>query len=280
MPATASAARSALPLTDTGVTLARNADATLVVLSLDPGAPGANAVRVDLRDELGATVAGSVHLALSLDGRSASAVTLAAGSAVTLQVPRAGHAEISATVTEGKAAGAATTFALDLPVARVPDGMLAGIDAATTSLHTMRETETLTAGGPVLHFHFEYLAPDRVHYTTLLPTGVTDETVLIGRDRFDRDGNGPWTKSDIGFPSKVPYSDYAPRSTRVRLIGHDVANGQELLGISFVVNAAVFYTIWAGAQDHLVRRYTMMTMGHYMAGSYSDFNAPLDISAP
>lgn len=271
---------SSIPLSDTGVTVARNAGQTLCILSLDPGAPGDNEVRVDLRDQLGATLAGSVRLDLSLDGSAASASTFAAGDAVKLVVPRAGHGRATITVADGAAKGASVTFDLDLPVARVPDGTLAQIDAAVTGLHTMRETQTLTAGGPVLLFHFEYEAPDRVRYTTLLPTGVTQETRLIGRDRFDRELDGRWTKTDLGFPSKVPYSDYAPGSTRVRIVGHDAADGQDLVGISFVVNGAVFYTVWAGAQDHLVRRYQMMTMGHYMTGSYSDFDAPLDITAP
>ncbi len=278
--ARAPTASSSIPLSDTGVTLARNADKTLVILSLDPGRRGGNRVRVDLRDPLGATVLGSVRVDLALDGTAVGSSTFDAGRTVPLVVPRAGHAEMTVTALDGAAAGASAAFSLDLPVARPPAGTLAAIDAATSGLRTMRETQAVTAGGPVLHFHFEYLAPDRVHYTTLLPTGVTDETILIGRDRYDREGSGPWTKSDIGFGSKVPSSDFAPHSTRVRVIGHETVDGQELVGISFVENAAVFYTIWVGAQDHLVRRYEMMTMGHYMTGSYSGFDAPIVITAP
>jgi len=33
-------------------------------------------------------------------------------------------------------------------------------------------------------------------------------------------------------------------------------------------------------QDHLARRYVMMTKGHYMSGAYSDFDVPLAVAAP
>ncbi|MBU6424551.1 MAG: hypothetical protein KGQ88_10990 [Chloroflexi bacterium] len=271
---------SSIPLADTGVTVAKNSDKTLVILSLDPGRPGNNTVRVDLRDALGTTILGSVRLDLAIGGTAVASSTFDAARGVPLAIPRAGRAEMTVTALDGAAKGSSVAFSLELPVARPPDGTLAAIDSATTSLRTLREKQTLTAGGPVLHFDFQYLAPDRVRYTTLLPTGVTDETVLIGRDRYDREGTGAWTKSDIGFGSKVPSSDFAPHSTRVRVIGHETVDGQELVGISFVENAAVFYTIWVGAQDHLVRRYEMMTMGHYMTGSYSGFDAALVITAP
>lgn len=167
---------------------------------------------------------------------------------------------------------------MDLPVARVASGTLAAVDAATAKLHTMRETQTLTGGGPVLLYHFEYEAPDRVRYTTISTAGLPQETRLIGRDRFDREGDGAWVRSDIGFGSKVPSSAFSPRSTRVRVIGRDASQGTEV--VAFVQSADVYYTIWVGESDHLVRRYTMMAKGHYMTGVYSDFDAPMAVAAP
>lgn len=275
------AATAAPTVTDDGVTVAQNVGPTLVVLSLDPGEPGENVLRVDLRDARGAAVAGAARVVLSLDGTPVATVTLPAEDrSGTLTVPRAGHAELAVSATGGPAAGSAVTFAMDLPVARAASGTLAAIDAATAKLHTMREAQTLTGGGPVLLFHFEYEAPDRVRYTTVSTAGLPQETRLIGRDRFDREGDGAWVKSDIGFGSKVPSSAFSPRSTRVRLIGHDGAGAQATQVIAFVQSGDVYYTIWVGESDHLVRRYVMMAKGHYMTGVYSDFDAPMAVAAP
>lgn len=275
-----SVSATAPALSDDGVTVAQNVGPTLVVLSLDPGEPGQNALRVDLRDARGAAVAGTVRVALSLDGNPVATVALPAEDrSGTLTVPRAGHAELVVSTTAGPAAGSSVTFAMDLPVARVASGTLAEIDAATAKLHTMREAQTLTGGGPVLLFHFEYEAPDRVRYTTISTAGLPQETRLIGRDRFDRETDGPWVKSDIGFGSKVPSSAFAPRSTRVRLIGREGTDGAALDVLAFVQNG-FYYTVWAGETDHLARRYTMMAKGHYMTGVYSDFDAPLSVVAP
>lgn len=261
---------------DSGVSLAGNAGPTLIVLSLDPGEPGENAVRVDLRDPAGAVVAGAVRVDLSLDGVASSATLAAGDRRGTLTVARAGRAELRATVLDGPSARSAVAFGLDLPAARVPDGTLAAIDRAMQGLHTLKEAQTLSGGGPVLLFRFESEAPDRVRYTTIGSTGLVHETRLIGRDRYDREGAGAWTRSDLGFPSKVPFSAYARGATRVRLIGRD----QGLVELAFVQPPSTYYRVWAGTEDHLVRRYTMMAKGHYMTGVYTDFDAPIAISAP
>lgn len=267
--------------TDTGVTLAENSGVTLVVVSLDPADVGANVLRVDLRDARGIAVAGSVRVGLSIDGAPTQLVRLAAPDRRgTVTFARPGRAALAVTVQDGPSAGASIGLALDLPAARVADGTLAAVDRAMQGLQTLRETQTLTGGGPVLVYQFQYQAPDRVRYTSTDATGAVLETRLVGRDRFDRKGDGPWTRSDLGFPEKVPYSAYARDATRARLIGREHAEGQDLLEIAFTQGADVYYRISVGAQDHLVRRYVMMARGHYMTGVYSDYDAPLAVARP
>jgi len=84
----------------------------------------------------------------------------------------------------------------------------------------------------------------------------------------------------MGFGSRVPASDLAREATRIALIGRDHDGAQPLIEIAFIQPGGIHYRVWAGASDHLVRRYTMMANGHYMTGTYSDFDAPLDIAAP
>ncbi len=278
-PSEAAGSAPVAPPSDTGVTLAWNSGPTLVVLSLDPAAPGDNGVRVDLRDPMGAVVPGTVRVDLALDGIAGAALTLPAGERRTLSVAHRGRAEVRVAVLDGKSAGASVGSALELPVERADDGTLAAVDAAMQGLHTLRETQTLTSGGPELLFHFEYEAPDRVRYTMVGPSR-TQETRLIGRDRFDREAGGAWTRSDVGFPSRVPYAAFARGATRVRVVGHSRDGIEELLDIALVQSSNVYYRISVGAQDHLVRTYTMMTKGHYMTGAYWDYEGPVAISAP
>ena len=268
-------------IADTGVTLAENSGPTLVVLSLDPAEPGANTLEIDVHDVSGASIPGSVRLDASLDGAQIVSATLpAAARRAPIAIAHHGRAEFRAAVLDGKGAGATVSFALDVQAPRVAESTLGDIDRAMLSLRTLRETQTLTSGGPPLVFHFEYLAPDRVRYTTLGPTNALTETRLIGRDRFDREAGGPWTHTDLGFPSRVPFSAYAHDATRVRVIGHERDGGQDILELAFVQVPGTYYRLWVGAQDHLVRHYVMMAQGHYMTGAYSDYDAAIAIAAP
>lgn len=263
------------PVEDVGLTLAENVGPTLIVLSLEPADVGANTLAVDVRGPSGTSVAGAVRVDAVLDG-TATPVTLAPGARRgTLAVSHPGRADLRVAVTDGPSAGATVAFALDLPAQRVAPPTLAEIDQAMRGLHSLREVQTLTGGGPILLFRFEYLSPDRVRYAWTGASGLQEETRIIGRDRFDREGTAPWTHSDLGLGMRVPQSDYARGATRVRSIGHD----GDLTEIAFVQQPDVYYRVWVGA-DRLVRRYTMMTKGHYMTGVYSDYDAPIAISAP
>ena len=271
---------SSIPIPDTGVSLAQNSGGTLIVVSVDPGEPGDNTLQVDLRDATGTSVTASIRVDLTLDGAAGASATIRAGAKGALTVARAGKAELQVTVVDGKSAGATVTFGLDLPVLRIPQDTLGEIDRAMEGLHTLREAQTLSGGGPAEVFHFDYQAPDRVRYTVVGATGKIDEARLIGRDRFDSEAGGPWTHSDLGFPSRVPYSAYAPSASRVRVIGHERDGAVDVTEVAFVQTREVYYRLWFGTQDHLARRYTMMTKGHYMTGTFSDFDAPLSIAAP
>src|SRR5690242_7440167 len=264
-----------------GVTLAANDGPTLIVLSLDPARTGDNTLSVDLRSANGDVVPGAVQVAISIDGVPAPSLTLPSGDRRRpVTIARSGQAEITVKAIDGVAASAHATFALALPIVPLPVSTLTDIDAAMRGLHTIREEQTLTSGGPVLLFHFEYAAPDRVRYTMVKPGAATTETRLIGAERFDRDGAGPWTSSNMGFGSRVPASELARAATRIALIGRDHDGAEPLIEIAFIQPGGIHYRVWAGANDHLVRRYTMMANGHYMTGTYTDFDVPLAIAAP
>lgn len=264
---------------DSGVSLAQASGATLLVLSLDPAEPGQNDASIKVLNTVGAFVIGSVRIDATLDGVPIDPLSLApTARSGKLTFAHAGRAEVGLTVLDGQSAGATAAFDFDLPAQRVSASTLANIDGAMKGLHTLRERQTLSAGGPQLLYTFEYQAPDRVRYTTIAPSGM-QETRLIGRDRYDRPVGGTWTKSDLGFPSRVPFSDYARGSTRVRLLGRHTIDGVELLDLAFV-QGDFYYRLQVGADDDLVRSYTMMGRGHFMSGTYSDYDAVLSIATP
>lgn len=263
-----------------GVVLAQNDGANLVILSIDPGRPGENAVTVDLRDARGVALTGDVMIAADVDGRGALSATFPVRAHRSLTIATTGQATFGVHVVSGSAFGATANFSLSFPVTYTSPSQLSEIDAAMRALHTLREEQTLTSGQTPLLFHFEYVAPDRVRYTLAKPGAAVTETRLIGRDRFDRDGGGPWTRTDAGIAVQVPASSLAPGATHVVAIGSDAGGAEPLVELAFVQPGGVFYRVWSGTRDHLVRRYTMMTTGHYMTGAYSDFNLPVVIGVP
>ena len=274
-------APSPAPLADTGVSLAANVGTVLVVMSLDPADVGENSLRVDLRDALGADIAGRARVDLALDGSRSGSTELSGDDRVgALKIPRSAHATLDVTVASGASAGATARFELDVPAAPASKDALARIDGAMQRLHTLREAQTLSGGGPRLLLDLEYLAPDRVRYTSVTASGRIDETRIIGRDRYDREGQGPWARSDLGFASRVPSTGYARGATRVRVVGHAREGDADLIEIAFVQAPAVYYRAWVGSRDDLVRRYTMMARGHYMTGTFSAYDAPLAIAPP
>lgn len=271
------------PEGDTGITLAENSGPTLVIVSLDPADAGENGVQVALRDPQGKAVAGAVRVTLSLDASSASDVLLPTTERrAKLMVPHAGHAVLAAQILDGPSAGGAVRFDLDLPAERVPEGSLDSVDVAMNALLTLRDTQTLATGSASYVFRYEYQAPDRVHYTWVGPDARQHETRIVGATRYDLDPGAEWTTSDLGRPLRSPHFSYSDRANRIRVVGRDRSGAQELLILALVQRTSpdLHYRLWIGADDHLVRRYVMMALGHYMTGAYIDFNAPIEVLPP
>lgn len=271
--------------------VAENAGAVLAVVSLTPGDVGTNEIRVDLFAS-GDRVARRARVALSTGGHEVAAADLAPGLQLpladpaplrgSLAVPTAGLYQLTVNV-DGQISSA---IALELPARRAPADVLAAIDRAMDTLTSYSERQTLGSGGPSYEFRYQYRAPDRVRYTLLSEAAPPREAILIGDRRWDREIGGhqeSWVASQGGTPIVVPNFTYAARSHNVRVIGHDDTGGRDLDVIAFVddgFGVPAHYRLWVDAETHRIERYVMMAFGHFMRGTYADFNAPLEISAP
>ena len=190
----------------------------------------------------------------------------------------AGHWQSAVAVTPKNAATSTATFALDLPAGGAR-WLLAAADAAMNRLTSLRERQTIRSGGTPVVTDYEFVAPDKAH----IRTGNTSETIAVGTQRFDRTNGGAWSPSiwpeDGGY--RWPRNDYASGAGEVALLGQEQIDGVDCWIVSFLDDASsARLTFWIGQQDFLVRRETMFATGHYMDSRYSDFNAPITITAP
>ncbi len=271
------------PLDDTGLSVADHSGSTLVIATLDPGSLGDNAVRVFLRDTSGTPVGGSAHVSLRRGGAEVGANYVAVGAATTLAIPAADSYEL---VVEARPDGqppGVVRFPLTLP-AKPPDAtLLERVDAAMNTLRGLRESQTLTSGTFTYVFSYDYQAPDRIRYSFVRPDGALHETVVAGPRRFDREGQGSWTRSDLGAPLATASFSFAAAPRRVRQIGTELLDGRQTLVLALITDGPPYeryYRLWIDAVDLRVRRYTMMATGHYMGGTYRDFNAQIEIPPP
>ncbi len=274
--------QAGISLDDPGLSVADHTGAILVIAGLEPATLGDNSVRVFLRDASGKPVGGSVRVSLRRGTTEVPGSDAAVGARARLAVAIEGSYElVVAAKPDGQPAGT-VRFPLTLP-ARAPDAMLlARVDAAMNALHGLREAQTLTSGSFVYVFDYDYAAPDRIRYGFVGPDGIRHETVIVGRSRFDSEGHG-WVESDLGTSATTATFSFATAPHRVRQVGSEILDGRETLVVALVSGAPPderYYRLWIDAQDLRVRRYAMMATGHYMGGSYRDFDAPLEISPP
>lgn len=280
------------PGDDEGLVVAESVGALLAVVSIMPGDVGGNQVRLRLFDPAGKPAASAGRIVLRADGDTVATTGLARDLAPpgadpgpahgSLFVPRAGLYEVSLDL---DGAGSAT-IPLELPAPHAAPERLAAVDRAMNALRGYREQQTLTSGGPVYTFLYEYSAPDRMRFSFSAPAVPRHETVIVGDRRWDRDTEGHdeiWRAGSGGTPIVVPSFSYGDRPAAVRVIGHEEAPDGSLDLIAFVGRSGttpLYYRLWVDPRSDRVRGYVMMAVGHYMRGTYTDLDASIEIEPP
>ncbi len=80
---------------------------------------------------------------------------------------------------------------------------------------------------------------------------------------------------------RFPEFSFASGANEIVLLGRETQDGVDCEVVGFVQeNSDLYFRLWIGVEDHLVRRLMMMGPGHFMDTSYYDFNVPNAIDAP
>ena len=165
-----------------------------------------------------------------------------------------------------------------------PDGSgaLARTLAAEEGLKSAVMTERLSGSvdGPAYVSTYRFEAPDRAQIT------LNDSTqILIGEERFSRQGNAPWEKSTFpppGFSWPTGYyRDFWQGAVAARIVGTETVDGVPCQIITFLrPDVPSWFRIWVGQADGIVKREEMRAEGHLMDHTFADLNGPISVQPP
>ena len=165
-----------------------------------------------------------------------------------------------------------------------PDGAaaLARTLAAEESLKSAVMTERLSSSvdGPAYVSTYRFQSPDRAEIT------LNDSMqILIGEERFSREGNGPWEKAafpppGFSWPSGY-YRDFWQGAVAARIVGTDMVHGVPTQVLTFVrPDVPAWFRVWVGQSDGIIQREEMRAEGHIMDHSFADLNGPITVQPP
>jgi copper transport protein len=145
----------------------------------------------------------------------------------------------------------------------------------------LREELRVQVDGPLTVVNYRFRAPDAFGMTI-----NERHRIVIGQRAFDRSRpSSPWTAGPWPGPAFTWPKNYCREFWReavgVRLLGTEEVGGVRSNVVAFVrPDLPVWFRIWAGLADGLVRRHQMLAEGHIMDHRYSGFNEPVEIRAP
>jgi hypothetical protein len=154
--------------------------------------------------------------------------------------------------------------------------------AAEEGLKSAVMTERLrgSVDGPEYVSTYRFQAPDRAEIT------LNDSIqILIGEERFNRQGNAPWEKSTFpppGFSWPTGYyRDFWQGAVAARLVGTDMVDGVATQIVTFVrPDVPAWFRVWVRQSDGIVVREDMRAEGHLMDHTFANLNGPISIQPP
>lgn len=135
--------------------------------------------------------------------------------------------------------------------------------------------------GPLTETGYRFRAPDAFEVQM-----NERHRIVIGERTFERPSPsspwtaGPWPGPAFTWPQNY-YREFWREAGAVRLIGIGEVDGIPSTVVAFVrPDLPVWFRLWVGVRDGLVRRHEMLAEGHLMDHTYSGFDEPVEIRAP
>jgi copper transport protein len=271
------AAARASPFPQPGdLTMGGRAGQIMVGLTVHPGRPGDNTVRVYLASP--ATPASRARIrvrgrwqALSSCGASCRRATVDLHGGERLAVAVAGRS--------------GGTAAFVLPPLPAKDGTTLARSAVAqmNQLNSYRVAEVLSG----FRSAYAFARPHQMWLRTWYGDGV-QQSLWLGRSLYVRtDPEGPWRLKSRGTLAPVPYFVWDPFRPFVdaRILGTGTASGAPVTVVSLFGGHgsdpdSVWFTLWVDRKTGRVLRSQMWAPTHFMDDRYYAFNQPAGIPGP
>ncbi|GEM_PF-1263500 len=271
--------------------LVQRASDLLVTLRLGPGELGVNSFEL----ELGQAADGvPLPSPATVDVRVTSIDQGQAGEAVPVatELLPDGHYggeadfaiqaiwKLEATIKRQGQPDATTTYSFPIPV--VPgEALLSRAQQAMNSLSSLRMRDTLDNGaGLVITANTDYQAPGRMH----LRTSEGREIYILGEMRYLREPGQRWQvgQGPPGQPFKWPDYNFREGFIQPVIVGAERIDVQpHSILAAYDSKSQLYYLMWIGTDDNLVRRWLHTGPGHFLESTLLDFNSKtINITAP
>jgi putative copper export protein len=258
------------------LTMGGRAGQTMVGLTVHPGRPGVNTVRVYLASP--ATAASKARLQVQGHWRALSSC---GGPCRTATVDLRGGERLAVAVA-GPVGG---TAAFDLPSLPARDGtaLARSAIAQMNQLRTYRVAEVLSG----FRSAYAYARPHQLWLRTWYGDGV-QQSLWLGSSLYVKtSAGGPWRLKSKGTLAPVPYFNWYPFQPLVnaRIVGTATLSGAPVtLVTAFGGHGSdpdsVWFTLWVDRKTGRVLRSQMWAPDHFMDDRYHAFNQPAGIPKP
>jgi len=255
------------------LTMGGRAGHVMVGLTLHPGRPGVNTVRVYLASP--ATAASAARLQVQGSWRALSSC---GGPCRTATVDLRGGERLAVAVA-GPIGG---TAAFDLPALPARDGtaLARSAIAQMNRLRTYQVAEVLSG----FRSAYAYARPHQLWLRTWYADGV-QQSLWLGSSLYVKTSQGaPWQLKSKGTLAPVPYFVWDPFQPLVdaRITGTGTVSGTPVTLVSAFGGHgrdpdSVWFTLWVDRKSGRVLRSQMWAPDHFMNDRYHAFNGPADI---
>jgi hypothetical protein len=172
-------------------------------------------------------------------------------------------------------------FTLPLPLPKAAAARLRAADRTLAVSRSFRIHEVLDGGlGTVYRTDYVLAAPSRFRSHTAGPAS-SDDVVWIANDRWIRDGAGPWKHEHTpGLEIRFPARNWSDQEGNVVDLGPTTWHGTPVDVLAFIDTAnGAYHRLWVDHANRILHE-RMDAPGHFMDRDYTNYNAPVTITAP